>query len=139
MFGDHVFLGAVLIDHILEIFKEYGLSPMEVLTHVIFLTDRGANIKYGLINAGYRRLTCYAHIIHNLVSAIIGETKVSSIVDKCATLSSYMKNHGLNKNLRPTLKRYTPTRWNSVYIMIDCIIKSYGPAYDILIAKQVIV
>lgn len=30
----------------------------------------------------------------------------------------------------------TFTRWNSVYIMLDCIIQSFGDIYDILFTKQ---
>lgn len=56
------FLGKVLVEYILKIFMEYGLSETDVLVYVTFLSDRGANIKYGLINAGYRRLTCYAQL-----------------------------------------------------------------------------
>lgn len=112
------------------------MSTTEIKEHVIFISDRGPNIKYGLIREGFTRLTCYSHIIHNLVSFILTEQKVKQIVQQCAVLSSYIKNTGLNKQLKPSLKRYTATRWNSVFIMIDCIIKSYNDVYKLLITKQ---
>lgn len=43
-----IFTGNVLIHHILRIFKEYGLTESEVKKNVIFLSDRGPNLRYGL-------------------------------------------------------------------------------------------
>lgn len=126
----------MLTDRIIEVFSEYDLSEIEMKENVRFLSDRGPNIKWGLIRGGFKRLTCYAHIIHNLVTSMLTEKRVKVIVEQCATLSSYVKNNGFNRDLNPTLKRYTTTRWNSVHIMIDCIIKSYQDVYKLLLAKQ---
>lgn len=129
-------LGNVLIEHILEIFKDYGLTNDEVKEHVHFVSDRGPDIKYGLIRNGFKRITCYAHIIHNLVSKMLTQTQVMKIVEKCAELSSYVKNTGLNKFFNPTFKRYTKTRWNSIYVMIDCIIKNFSELNKLLTVRQ---
>lgn len=131
-----VFVGKVLVDHILKILMEYGFTENEVKEHFIFLSDRGPNIKYGLINAGFIRLTCYAHLIHNLVTHMLDHTRVKEMIKKCCALSSYIKNSGLNKKLNTSLKTFTATRWNSVFIMIDAIIKNYQDIYDLLIMKQ---
>lgn len=125
-----------MIGYINNIFSEYGIESEEVKSKVRFVSDRGPDIKYGLIRNGYKRLTCYAHILHNLVSKMLSEPKVISIVDKCAKLSSFVKNTGLNKHLTPSLKRHTSTRWNSVYIMFDCIIKNFSEVYRLLTLKQ---
>lgn len=85
---------------------EYDLSEAEVKENVLFLSDRGANIKYGLNNAGFIRLTCYAHIIHNLVSYMLDEPRLE-IIKRCSSLSSYMKNSGMNKHLKISLKPHT--------------------------------
>lgn len=130
------FAGEVLIKHIVNIFKEYDLTEETVKENVLFISDRGSNIKFGLIKAGYIRLTCYAHIIHNLVSAILKEETVSAIIKKCTELCSYMKNSGLNKELKTTLKMCVSTRWNSVYIMINSIIDMYDAVYDLLLSRQ---
>lgn len=115
---------------------EYDLTSDEVKTKVKFVSDRGPDIKYGLIRNGYKRLTCYAHIIHNLVSKMLTEKRVHEIVEKCAKLSSYVKNTGLNKRLKTSLKRYTKTRWNSIFIMINCIIENFSEVYKLLTIKQ---
>lgn len=115
---------------------EYGLSEEEVKTNIKFLSDRGANIKYGLIKEGFMRLACYAHIIHNLVSYMLDEPNVHEIVLKCSKLSSYFKNSGLNTQMPTSLKRHVPTRWNSVFTMLEAIIENYQQVYDLLLTKQ---
>lgn len=114
----------------------YNLTEDEVKRHVVFLSDRGPNVKYGLIRAGFTRLNCYAHLIHNLVTYMLAENEVRVIIQHCAELSSYVKNSGLNMKLKTSLKRHTPTRWNSTYIMIDAIINNYQDVYELLIVKQ---
>lgn len=104
--------------------------------HIYFVTDRGSNIKWGLINNGFNRITCYAHILHNLVSAMLQETSVKETIKKANALSSYVKNCGMNAKLKKSLKCYTTTRWNSVYIMLDAIIVSYEEIYELLMEKQ---
>lgn len=128
--------GQVLIDHIIKIFEEYGLTETEVKEHVIFISDRGANIKYGLIKGGFVRLTCYAHLVHNLVTHFLEEPRVHEIMKQCTKLSSYVKNSGLNKQLKTSLKVYSATRWHSLLTMVDAIIESYEHVYELLIVKQ---
>lgn len=117
-------------------FKNYGVTADEVKEHIVFISDRGPNIKYGLKNAGYIRLTCYAHIIHNLVCAMFKEPDVKAMIAQCSELTSYVKNQGMNRNFNPSLKLYTTTRWNSVCIMLDAIIKNYHGLYDLLSENQ---
>lgn len=126
----------MLIDHIIKIFERYGLSEEDTKKHVVFLSDRGSNIKYGLLNNGFMRLTCYAHIIHNLVTAMLKGDQVTTLIGKCADLCTYMKSSGLNNSLKKSLKLYTTTRWNSIFIMIDTIIEMYDSIYETLLAKQ---
>lgn len=91
-------------------FEEYGLSEEQVKTHVVFVSDRGPDIKYDLLNNGFQRVTCYAHIIHNLVTKMLSKQTVKEIVDKCVALSSYVKNAGLNQHLPKSLKKCISTR-----------------------------
>lgn len=67
---------------------------------------------------------------------MLQEPEMQQIVEKCAQLSSYVKNSGLNKLLKTSLKRYTSTRWNSVYTMIKCIIENFAEVYKLLTVKQ---
>lgn len=103
---------------ILEVFDQYGLNADEVKQFVTFVTDRGSNFKYGIKDAGFERLTCYAHILHNLVSAMLQIEVVQEIITNAAKLTSHFKNQGLNAKLKTSLKLYTATRWNSVLIIL---------------------
>lgn len=102
----------------------------------MFLSDRGKNIKYGLLRNGFIRLSCYAHLIHNLVCYMLDDEYVKEIVNQAAKLSSYVKNSGLNKHLKTSLKRHTSTRWNSVYVMLKAISDNYRDVYELLVTKQ---
>lgn len=112
------------------------MNEDDVKKYVVFISDRGSNIKWGLINGGFIRLTCYAHIIHNLVCAMFNEENMKTLKSQCAELTAHVKNGGLNRKLKPSLKLYTTTRWNSVCIMIDAIVKNYHAIYDLLSEKQ---
>lgn len=112
------------------------MTDTEVKEKVIFLSDRGPNIKYGLINAGYIRLNCYAHLIHNLVSNMLSKKSVQEMITQAAKLTAYVKNSGMNSQLKSFLKLYTKTRWNSVFTMFDSIITEYQTTYDLLLYKQ---
>ena len=125
-----------MVEHILSIFQKYGLREVEVKKHVVFLTDRGPNVKYGLIQVGFTRLNCYAHLIHNLVSCMLNWSGIKSMIQQCADLSSYVKSSGLNTKLKTSLKRHTTTRWNSTFIMIDAILTNFEDVYELLIIKQ---
>lgn len=123
--------------HILDcLSNEYGISEKDVKENVVFLSDRGPNIKYGLINAGFKRITCYAHLIHNLLTHILEEKTVKQIISQTSTLSSYFKNSGMNTELKVSLKKHTATRWNSVYIMLSAVIDNYDDVYNMLLNKQ---
>lgn len=126
----------MLVAHILNVFQQYGLTEEQVKEHVYFVSDRGSNIKSGLLNNGFRRITCYAHLIHNLVCAMLEDELVKTIVKQCSALSAYMKNTGLNRKLNTSLKIHVQTRWNSVYAMINAILENHKDIYDLLQEKQ---
>lgn len=50
--------------------------------------------------------------------------------------SSYVKNSGLNAQLNTSLKKYTATRWNSIYVMFSEIVRNFDGIYDALMEKQ---
>lgn len=128
--------GEVLIRHILSVFVRYDFNEDDVKKYVVFISDRGSNIKYCLIRNGFERLTCYPHIIHNLVSYMLTEPRVKLIISQASELSAYMKNSGLNMLLETTLKRAVSTRWNSVYIMLREILNNYENIVRVLNDKQ---
>lgn len=83
---------------------------------------------------------CFAHIINNIVHAICEHEQVRSIVNKIASLVKYVKSSGINQNLRKigckSLKSYIVTRWNTVYLMIDSVLKCYNQLFKVLQEKE---
>lgn len=127
---------AVILKHLLAVFHELGLSEDDVRKFATFVTDRGANIKYGLISAGLERLNCYAHLINNLVQCMLNYPEIKRIIEKVSALITYMKYSGLNGRLKKSLKKHTPTRWNSAQISFDGVVENYDDILDLLLEKQ---
>lgn len=75
-------------------------------------------------------------MIHNLMSAMLEQANLKDIIKKCSQLATYVKNSGLNRKLKTLLKAFVPTRWNSVFIMIESIINNYRDVYDLMHEKQ---
>lgn len=126
----------VLIHHICKIFAQYGFSEEDIRKFCIFLSDRGPNVRYGLEGFGLIRLNCYAHLINNLVKFMLEDPTVKSIIQSASTLASYLKNAGLNQHLKSTVKTYSKTRWNCVYVMLATIVKNHDGIFDVLSEKQ---
>lgn len=126
----------VIVKHILTVFQEFGVTEDEVRKFATFVTDRGSNIKYGLIDAGFERLNCFAHLINNLVEYMLSSEEVKQLIDKVLALVAYLKRSGLNARLKKSVKKHSPTRWNTVQITVDDVDGSYNDIVDVLVEKQ---
>lgn len=126
----------VIVNRLIDVFAEYGLNADDVKKFITFVTDRGSNFRYGLIDAGFERLSCYDHLLHNMVSTMLKHETMVEIISNASKLTSYIKNSGLNSKLKPTLKLYTVTRWNSILIMLMAILINYDDIIQILNEKQ---
>lgn len=126
----------VIVRKILEVFREYDFDEEEVKKYVTFVTDRGGNLKFGLRSSGYERHSCYAHLVHNLVTAMLRFQDMDGTVKAASKLASYMKDRGLNGKLKTSLKTYTSTRWNSTFMMLNSILENYEGIIEVLNEKQ---
>lgn len=82
---------------------------------LVFVSDRGTNVKKALELFG--AISCFAHMVNNLVDTMLIE--ISDLVVAVKALAKYFKVTGLNAALDTTLKSYVPTRWNTVFYMIE--------------------
>lgn len=122
----------IIVSRILHVLNEYGISASYAKDFITFVTDRGSNFKYGLTSAGYERLNCQAHLLHNLVSAMMQNDDMAEIIKNASKLTAYFKNQGLNTQLKTALKLYTSTRWNSIFIMLSEILNHFDDIVQIL-------
>lgn len=94
------------------------------------------------------RINCTAHLVNNIVHAILDTTKPSnSMIVKnlsyCRKLVKHTKRTNLNSNLERSLKADTMTRWNSVYDMIESILAAWEdieavlPLTDLVLLKRI--
>lgn len=127
----------VIVGHILNVLHDYGFSEDEVSEFVTFVTDRGSNFKYGLISAGYSRHSCYAHLIHNLIKAMMKKkSRVYEIVETAAKVTALVKNSNINSQLPKTIKSFSRTRWNGVYTMLHSIGVNFANLDQLLFQRQ---
>lgn len=122
----------VIAQHLYDVLRSYGLSESQVKERVKVISDRGSNVKYGIMDQGIEQLHCYAHIINNIVGKMLEEHDVKQLVEKASKLASYMKNYGHNKHLKTSIKTFSKTRWNSVCIMFKSIIDNYEDIVKVL-------
>lgn len=127
---------SVIIAHLYACLREYGLREDEVKIMVHMVHDRGGNIRYGIKDEGIAQNFCYDHLINNLAGATLEVPCVKDHVKAAGELTSYMKNSGLCKHPKSTLKKNGPTRWNSVYMMMSSIVDNFERIVEVLTEKQ---
>lgn len=94
------------------------------------------NIRYAMSDEEILQFLCYCHLINNLVCKMLQIEDVKNIISKASELVKYVKTAGLCAQLETTLKAHCSTRWNSVFVMFDSIIKNYLKILQILGDKQ---
>lgn len=122
--------GLYLRGKLLEYLTSYNLENL--ISKLVFVSDRGSNIRKAL--EIYEAIACFAHMVNNLVDSMLVE--ISDLVVSVKALVKYFKVTGLNAALDTTLKSFVPTRWNSVFYMIESVIINYDPINSILQEKK---
>lgn len=126
----------VITNHFYLVLSQYGLSREEVKEKIFVVHDRGGNIRYAMFDEGIVQILCYCHLINNLVGKMLSLEEVRKIINAASELVNYVKNGGLCTKLDSTLKKYCKTRWNSVWLMFDSIIRNYAQILNVLGDKQ---
>lgn len=85
---------------------------------IFFKTSRGSNVKFE-DDEVISRLNCYCHILHNVVGAMCNVPAVEKIVKDVSALVSYVRISGLGVKCEPKLTKFSETRWNTVYDMLQ--------------------
>ena len=118
----------------------FGIDTSLLVSRVVFVTDRGANIIAAL--RAYTRLNCNAHILNVILSsafapAVLEKTPaLSELITRSKKLVKYFKHSGLQNSLDTSLKQSIETRWNSNYEMLDSILKQHDAVSAILLANN---
>lgn len=126
----------VIVKYILDVLNDYGFEEDVVREFITFVTDRGSNVKYGLISMGFKRLNCYAHLIHNLVKEMCKDGRVNDMIRKAAKITAFVKKSSINAQLGRSMKLFSSTRWNGAFIMLDSFLKNFEQLSDLLYQRQ---
>ncbi|XP_073822587.1 uncharacterized protein [Musca autumnalis] len=100
-----------------NILKDFGCE----LNHLVrVVTDRGSNMKTAFSNE--QHIFCINHLLNNVIEKAIADVEeVKTMSCECAKVVKYFKKAGINSSLHSTLKSYTPTRWNTIYFLLESI------------------
>lgn len=126
--------GILLEKEIIKIFADFEISEEVLRNQVIFVTDRGPNIRVALNS--FQRIYCFAHIVNNIVEDMCKQADAKKLISDAASLVKFMKSSNLNHRCKPSLKSYTKTRWNTVYEMLNSIFSNYSNIVEILNEKE---
>lgn len=107
-----------------KLLKDWGISKEQVLTVV---TDNGSNILNAVKKTfgKEKHLPCFAHTLNLVTQRPLNElSDVQNIISKIKTIVTFFKHSviasdELRKVCEFKLKQSVPTRWNSVYYMIE--------------------
>lgn len=115
---DHAFLKELTKRYL----EERGIPFDE--KKLIFVTDRGGNIKKALQN--FIRLNCFPHFINNTVRESCKIDVIETVLDACSKLVRFLKISGLNNEFQITIKSAVKTRFNSVLTMVESILLNWN-------------
>lgn len=122
--------GAYLANIIQDSLERIGITGY--MNKLIFVTDRGANIKCGLNILNIKRLNCFDHLINNTVEKVCALPLIDQVLKPAKKLVRFFKIGGHNNKLEKGLKSFVKTRWNTNFDMSASIDENYENLENIL-------
>lgn len=121
-----------------KLLTEWRICKDQVVTVV---TDNGANILAAVKTTfgTHKHLPCFAHTLNLVTQRPLNEiSDVQNIISKIKTIVTFFKHSvkasdELRKICEFKLKQSVPTRWNSIFYMIDCFLLCSNHIASILI------
>lgn len=107
--------GAYLANVIQNSLERIGITGY--MNKLIFVTDRGANIKCGLNILDIKRLNCFDHLLNNTVEKVCGLPLIDQVLKPVRKLVKFVKIGGHNNKFQKGLKSFVKTRWNTSFDM----------------------
>jgi hypothetical protein len=116
-----------------DVAAEYGLT----MSQITVVTDNASNM-LAACRGRCCRLSCFAHCLNLVVTDMLDNANpdLQALVSNCKTLVRHFKHAALQSKLKKTLKQECPTRWNSLYTMMESIASQYDDVHDILAERK---
>lgn len=107
-----------------------GLIPF--VNKMVFVTDRGSNIRNAFRMLNITRLNCFDHLLNNVVGAVCSMDIVDSVLAPVRKLVKFIKIGGHNNKFEKGLKSHCPTRWNTNHDMGDSVEENFERLDEVL-------
>jgi len=127
--------GANIKQAVYAILTEYDIDTNKV----VFVTDRGANILAAMKDS--KHIPCCDHMINTVLTHLFDSSGlhdcpgIESLLSASKELVRYFKKAGLMRHLSTSLKQEVSTRWNSVYYLLESVLKNFDEIEHILRTK----
>lgn len=118
------------------VYKDFGITDYQIRHDIVWITDRGSNVKNALDDCDVR-LNCFAHIINSIVKKMCEESTVKTLITNASNLVKYLKKSGFSSNeLTEALYSHSDTRWNVNFFLLKSVHNNYNAILDILRRKE---
>ena len=141
--------GQNIKSELLNTLGEYGIT-CDVKKHVVFVTDKGANIKKAL--EFFHWIPCFCHILNTILCTAfkmksddpeciieVGESDdgsgiecVQTLLEAVKQLVTYLKRSGLASKLSTTVVQECVTRWNTKLAVLQSVQKVFPEIQSLL-------
>lgn len=93
-------------------------------------------------------VTCAAHSLQLAISTALKDETFSELIKQCSALVGHFKHSNVAKQSlfkkqeqlgipHQSLVQYCKTRWNSIYLMLDCLLQNRNPILNVLTDRTV--
>lgn len=126
-----IFLDIIVRIKIQRLLEDYNCK----LEDAIMVTDRGSNMVAAFNQ--FNHIYCINHLLNNVVDKSIKQVDdVAELCNLCSKVVKYFKKSGSNCSLDTSLKSFCPTRWNTMYYLLDSVEKNWLEIGNILQQKK---
>jgi len=124
--------GANIKQVLTSILDEFGVD----VEKVIFVTDRGANMLAAMKN--FKQISCADHMLNTVLTHLFEDKAledcpgISSLLSASKQIVRYFKKTGLMRHLPTSLKQEVCTRWNTMFYLLESVLKNLTEIEHIL-------
>lgn len=128
--------GVNIKDAIDVILKDFKVETNKV----VCVTDRGANVLAAMKDS--KHISCCDHMINTVLTHMFDSKShaecpaVQGLLTASKELVRFFKKGGLMRLLPTALKQEVCTRWSSIYMLLDSVLKNYDQVEHILQTKN---
>jgi len=126
--------GVNIMQAVTSILADFSID----LSKVVFVTDRGANILAAMKD--FKHISCSDHMLNTVLTILFdsldGCPRIKALVTGSKELVRYFKKAGLMRHLKTSLKQEVSTRCNTMFYLLESVLKNYDEVQHILTTRN---